>query len=169
MSEFNHVKIETDYSNCFIVPYTTDENYINAVNTIINLLKKYVSTDSIVLTEGEYSYIHYRHDVVDYAREYGLQHLHHFRVCSCINKEKPLENIKFIINIGTWSADIVSNDFINDNPNIMVIHIQNSIMPRQYSADYFENLQRFNTELNTLVNNLTFQFQNQLLCKAGHD
>lgn len=169
MSEFNKVKIETAYSNCFIIPYTTDEDFNNAVNIIITLLKKYVSSDSIVLTEGEYSYIHYKHDVVDYAREYGLQHLHHFRVCHCINKEEPLANIKFIINVGTWSTDIVSNDFINDNPNVTIIHIQNRIMPRQYMADYFENLQRFNTDINSLVNNLTFQFQNRLLCKAEHD
>lgn len=161
MSEFNHNKIETEYTNCFIIPYTTDDNYNNAVSTIISLLKKYVPSDSIVLTEGEYSYIHYKHDVVDYAKEYNLKHLNHSRVYHCVNKEQPLENIKFILNIGTWSADIVSNDFLDSNPNITVIHIQNSIMPRQYMLDYFENLQRFNTEVDNLVDSLTFQFQNQ--------
>ena len=54
MSEFAGRRVEVHYGNCFIIPYTTDENYDNAVNRVLKLLKDNVAPESIVLTEGDY-------------------------------------------------------------------------------------------------------------------
>ena len=115
-----------------------------------------------MLTEGDYSYIHYRHDVVEYAKKYGLSHYYHGTVDHCVNKECPMENVKYIVNIGTVANDIVSNGFIHYNPDVIVIHIQNSLLPNQYRRDYFENMQRFDITLEVLENKLQQSFISQL-------
>ena len=94
----------------------------------------------------KYSYIHKRHDVFEYSKEFNIEHRYHKTIADNI-KSEFLSKIKYIVNIGTWSSAIVCNQFIQVNPNIVVIHIQNSILPNQYKLDKYENLSRYNTNI----------------------
>ena len=132
--------------NLAILPYTTEEDYRNNVNEVLNHLTSKVPNDEIILTEGEYSYIHKRHDVFEYSKEFNIEHRHHKTIANNINSEF-LRKIKYIVNIGTWSSAMVCNQFIQMNPNIVGIHIQNSVLPNEYQLDKYENLSRYNTDI----------------------
>ena len=68
-------------------------------------------------------------------------------------------DIKYIINIGTWSSDLIDNIFYVNHPEITIIHIQNSVLPNQYCLDMVENLCRFDTTVDCLEDILISQFE----------
>lgn len=127
-------------TNMLIIPYTTEKEYKNNVDEILTYLLTKINKENIILTEGEDSYIHKRHDVIEYAIKYDLEHRNHEKITSMINygawKDK-----QFIVCIGTWSTDIVSGNFSYHNPEVQIIHIQGPILPEQYKIDRFERLE----------------------------
>ncbi len=150
-----------------IIPYTSEDEYRKNVDKILTLLSKNVTLNSIMLTEGEYSYIHNRHDVFEYAQKYGLNHRNHSTLRSMLcdryksNSHSPWCNIKYIVSIGTWAVDIIDNCFAEEHKDILIIHIQGPILPNQYALDNYENLSKYNVTVNFLNDNLISQYQIQ--------
>ena len=146
----------------YVIPYTSESEYSNNVDRILTLLNQNVAKNEVMLTEGEYSYIHNRHEVFDYAKKYNFQHRYHTTISEMIDtleKVKPWSDIKYIINIGTWSSDLIDNIFYVNHPEITIIHIQNSVLPNQYCLDMVENLCRFDTTVDCLEDILISQFE----------
>lgn len=144
----------------YIIPYTSEDEYKNNVDKILTLLKQNVVSNSIMLTEGEYSYIHNRHDVFEYAQKFELNHRNHSTLFGMINdNHSPWCGIKYIVCIGTWSSVIIDNCFESEHSNLVIIHIQGPILPKQYVSDTYENLSRFNTDINSLEDILISQCQ----------
>lgn len=150
--------------NLFIVPYVDNITYENNVDTILELLSKQVKHKEVMLTEGEYSYIHKKHDVIKYSQKYDFEHRYHSTIKDMINtlqsdeQLKPWSDIKYIVVIGTWAPDLVDNCFTLNHPDITIIHIQGPILPKQYLLDKYENLERFNIDIQLMANILISQF-----------
>lgn len=148
--------------NMFIIPFTTESDYRNNVDSILSLLKEKTTTEEIILTEGEYSYIHNSHDTYEYSKKYSLNHRNHRTLASMINDEhSPWKDVKYIVCIGTWSTCIVSNVFSLERPDLITIHIQGPVESNMYNRDKFENLEKFNITLEELSNLLKEKFKNE--------
>lgn len=153
----------------YVIPYTSEEEYKNNVDKILGLLKDNVEKNKIMLTEGEFSYNYYRHDVIEYAKKYELNHKYHLLIRDNIlpddyitdneTKNNIWREVEYIVCIGTWSSAVVAYDFYLQHSNITIIHIQNSLLPDVYKRDRFEDLTLFNTSIDCLVHNLSSQFQ----------
>jgi hypothetical protein len=131
-----------------ILPYTTESDYHNNVDNILTLLKQNVPSDNIILTDSIRTRSHNIHDAYEYSKKYNIMYMDDILLRdSLAPKNKQYTPLKYIVNIGAWSGAIVSNDFCYFNPDITVIHIQNSIKPIMYTLDKFENLERFNTTI----------------------
>ena len=134
----------------FIIPYTTESDYEENVKHILTFLKENIPSENIILTEGDYTKICDRRDVLKYSKEFNLTY------CDAITLAQNIKtNIKYIVNIGTWATGIISNDFIINHPHHTVIHIQGPILPSLYRSDKVENLEFYEVSINTLMNNLT--------------
>lgn len=144
--------------NLFIVPYTTETEYKSSVKSILSLLKDNVTTDQVLLTEGEHAYIHKIHDVIDYAKEYDFEHRNHDFIRNSMGIYK---NVKYIVCIGVWSGGIISNCFSIEHPDLTIIHIQGPLFPNMYKLDKFESLDSFEVSLNQLNDILISQFHQQ--------
>lgn len=155
----------------YIIPYTSEDEYRNNVDKVLSLLTENVEKRKIILTEGEFSYDHYRHDVIEYAKKYELKHKYHLTIRDNIlpdeyRTEDRIKNnawyqVEYIVCIGTWSSAIVAYDFYYQHPNITIIYIQNSLLPDVYKRDRFEDLTLFNTPIDCMVHSLSSQFQKQ--------
>ena len=105
----------------YIIPYTSEDEYRNNVDKVLSLLTENVEKRKIILTEGEFSYDHYRHDVIEYAKKYELKHKYHLTIRDNIlpdeyRTEDRIKNnawyqVEYIVCIGTWSSAIVAYDF----------------------------------------------------------
>lgn len=141
--------------NIFIIPFTTEDEYDKNTKDILSFLKENVLSDSVILTEGHYSYTSKRHDVFDYSKYYDFRHENSFFLVRSI---ELLKSLRYIVNIGTWTTDIVGYDFASNNPDITIIYIAGPLTKNYHRCDKVEDLSIFEYTATELKNILLSQF-----------